>query len=301
MLEPSRVAWLDADGGGRPRSGIVVSKTRSVGPRTRDEERQRAGTGFRTPLGLQSGLQSLPVTEAGERGSTPPMPIVTAHLVRLRGGCGGVPSTLCRAGIRARRGLVVGCLLVGLAGCGQDGGGDRDGSGAASAVAYPSAAISRSPAASPGPSIAVGRSPKPPVGGPPLLPTPSGSPAPFRSPAADIGPIVWTTAVDPRTNAPLDPVTLFPGDAPTIFATVSLARWEPRATISAEWSYNGTPLDAFATTVVADRSQRDVWLEFHLSKDPAASWPDGVYAIALLVDGQPAQAASVVVGTEGRG
>lgn len=228
------------------------------------------------------------------------MPMVTAHVDRLRGGRDGVPSILGRACLQARSGLFIGSLLVGLAGCGQDGGGAREGSGAASAVADPSAAIVRSPAASPGPAIAVGRPALPPAGGPPVLPTPSGSPAPFRSTGADVGPIVWTTAVDPRTNAPVDSVTVFPVDAPTIFATVSLARWEPRATISAEWSYNGTPLDGFATTVIADRAQRDVWLEFHLRKDPAASWPEGVYAIALLVDGEPAQAASIVVGAEGR-
>jgi hypothetical protein len=196
--------------------------------------------------------------------------------------------------------LLVGGLLIGLVGCGSETGGRQAGSDDARAIVGSPVAVAATPSASPAVAVSVGRAANREVNGPPVAPTPGGAPVPYRSDVVDMGPIVWTTAVDPETSAPLDIVTAFSVDAQAIIATVSVSRWEPATPISAEWSYNGTPLDGFATTVVADDARRDLWLAFHLTKTPEASWPDGIYAIALQVDGRTAQAASVVVAAEGR-
>lgn len=228
------------------------------------------------------------------------MPNVSAEVVgRWRG---RRPAAGRRRRCPAGRGALlvgVGGLLLGLAGCGAERGGGREARVAGSAIAVSPLAVAATPAASSVAEILIGRPADRVVGGPPVPPTPGGSPVPFRSAVAEIGPIAWTTAVDPRTNEPLAVVDAFPVDAPTIIATVSVGHWAPAVPISADWSYNGTPLDGFATTVIADDAKRDVWLAFRLTKSPEASWPDGIYAIALLVDGQAAQAASVVVGGEG--
>lgn len=223
------------------------------------------------------------------------MPIVVARAVGPSSGWSRLARRFARPRSAGRWTLLIGGLLVGLTGCGSDSGDDQGAPVSAGAVAGSSASAIASPAAAPVGSVSVGREAGSAIEGPPTPPTPSGSPAPFRSAVADIGPIVWATEVDPRTNAPLQTVSTFPLDAPTIVAAVPVARWEPAAVVSAEWSYNGTPLDAFATTVRVDSATRDVWIAFRLGKQPEASWPDGVYAISLLVDGRVAQSSAVAV------
>lgn len=108
--------------------------------------------------------------------------------------------------------------------------------------------------------------------------------------------MVWATAIDPMSNAPLPPATAFPVEARTIYATLPVARIAQGTVVAATWSYNGTPLDGFLGSVSAPQDERDVWLEFHIGLAGPEPWPAGVYAVAVRVDGQPAQSAAVAVG-----
>lgn len=211
-------------------------------------------------------------------------------------------SLVARHGERGPGVLVV-CglvLVLGLAGCGAAGEGARtaDSAGSAAPGATPSARsspgppVSTGPVASPTADDAARRS----IGGPPAPPTPGGSTGSFRAEGVEVGPIVWAAAVDPRTKAPQTVVETFPVDAAVLYAAMPVVRMESGIVIEAIWSYNGTPLDAAGAVVVVDQVASGAWLEFHLSRTGTIPWPDGIYAIRVLIDGEQAHEAAVIVG-----
>lgn len=111
----------------------------------------------------------------------------------------------------------------------------------------------------------------------------------------EIGNVVWTAAVIPDANTPIDPVTTFEPDTPSIIASVPVRNLPRGASIDAAWSYNDTPLEAFAIRIVAEESSEERWLSFRLDRDPAFSWPTGTYAISISLDGRQIQQASIEV------
>ena len=129
--------------------------------------------------------------------------------------------------------------------------------------------------------------------GPPRVPTPGGTTETFRGPTAELGPIVWATAIDPNTKEPTVRVERFPTAAPLVYAVLPLARLETGATLIARWSYNGTTLDLGSSLLIAERDEEESWVEFHLTQAGDAGWTPGVYAVAVEVDGQAAQTAAV--------
>jgi hypothetical protein len=118
----------------------------------------------------------------------------------------------------------------------------------------------------------------------------------FVSQQAELGPVVWTAMVDPVTLAPIQEVEAFTIDASTIYAAVPVLRIEPGTEVSASWSYNDTPISGVGSTFTATEAAEGVWLEFHLAQTGAEEWPDGTFAITIMVDGTPALASSIMVG-----
>lgn len=134
--------------------------------------------------------------------------------------------------------------------------------------------------------------------GPPVVPTPGGTTETFRSAGAEVGPVVWASEVDPSSKAPRQPVAAFPGGTAVIHAALPLPRLARGTSLVATWSYNGTPLAFPPSEVIAERDERNAWVEFNLAQSGSEPWPDGIYAVEVQVDGQPAQRAAVVVGDE---
>ena len=132
--------------------------------------------------------------------------------------------------------------------------------------------------------------------------TPSSSPA--ASPAAwpatvdpgpTVGDIVWTTTVDPVTNAPVDAVGSYSPEAVRIIASMP-TRGIPRSVaIRASWEYNDTPLEAFTTELDLPQQRETTWISFHIDRDPQILWPEGIYAIAVSLDGSEIQRSAVEV------
>jgi hypothetical protein len=110
-----------------------------------------------------------------------------------------------------------------------------------------------------------------------------------------IGRVVWTTSVDARTGAPADEVSTYPPDAVQIVAAVHATSLPANATVNADWTYNNTTLDAFATQVTVDSSSPDRWIVFRLERSGETSWPAGAYAIAISLNGDPVASSSVQV------
>jgi hypothetical protein len=166
---------------------------------------------------------------------------------------------MCAASGRAVKSLVIGLLLV-LAGCGGE-----------ARLAAPAAAT--------------------PTGGDIATPTA----APLATPAPSIGEIVWATSADPVTNAPADAVASYRPDAPRIVAAMPTRGIPGEASIQATWEYNDTPLEAFTTELDRPAQLETTWISFYLDRDPESLWPEGVYAIAISLDGTEVQRSTVEV------
>lgn len=137
-----------------------------------------------------------------------------------------------------------------------------------------------------------------PLTAPATSPSPSTGAGVAASPVAtrlQVGSIVWATAVDPATKAPTEPVDAFPDTAPILYAAVPVQQLTPGVVLTAQWSYNDTPLTALTSAVVAERAAAETWVAFHLERVGDVAWPAGDYQIVVLVNGQPARTAQVEV------
>jgi hypothetical protein len=110
-----------------------------------------------------------------------------------------------------------------------------------------------------------------------------------------VGQIVWTTATDPATNAPLEQVSSYRPDAPRIIASVQTGALTAGSVVEATWEYNDSSLDAFTTRLTLTDSAAEHWLSFHIARDPEVPWPVGTYEVTISLDGAPAQEAAVDV------
>lgn len=169
---------------------------------------------------------------------------------------------------RARRGrplalLAAGLLLALLAACGGDGPTEI-----APAASPPPAARARS-SATPSPA--------------PVTPTPA-----FSSGTVAADAIVWASALDPTTGAPLERSPVFPPDAPHIYAAVPLRHVEAGTQMRIDWRYNDTPMDSLASEAVARQTADDLWIAFALSLGDGRTWPVGVYEAIVSIDGREA-------------
>ena len=127
-------------------------------------------------------------------------------------------------------------------------------------------------------------------------PTPTVQPT-ATTPAApaEVLAVVWAARVTADTNAPEVPVEQLTVDAETIYAVVRVTNLPAGAVLSAAWTYNGVPVEPASSTVTAAAPISDGYVEFHLSRDPGAVWPDGTYAVAISLDGQVRQTAEIAV------
>jgi hypothetical protein len=124
---------------------------------------------------------------------------------------------------------------------------------------------------------------------------PIATPVAYQSDAVTFGPIIWATAIDPETRAPREPATVIPPTASTIYATVAARQLTAGTMLTAQWSYNRTRLETFDQVLVSDETATDIWIEFHLVLTQPEAWPEGTYAISILVDDQPALTGNVEV------
>jgi len=113
--------------------------------------------------------------------------------------------------------------------------------------------------------------------------------------AQPIGDVVWATATDPATNAPIDPVSSYHPDALRIVAAAQIHAVSAGSTIEATWEYNDTSLDAFTTRLPPANSRADQWISFYIERDPEVEWPEGTYEVRISLNGTIEQQAAVEV------
>ena len=110
-----------------------------------------------------------------------------------------------------------------------------------------------------------------------------------------IGDVVWVSATDPVTNAPVEPVSIYTPDAPRIIATAQTNALSAGSIVEATWEYNNTSLDAFTTQLTPTEGSAEQWLSFHIARNAEVPWPVGTYEVTISVDGTAVQQAAVEV------
>jgi hypothetical protein len=113
-----------------------------------------------------------------------------------------------------------------------------------------------------------------------------------------IGGIIWASATDPTTSAPIEPVSSYRPNAPRIIAAVQSDTLPAGSLVAATWEYNDTSLDAFTTQLTAPDSDAEHWLIFYIERDPEVPWPVGAYEVTISLDGTPMQQDSVEVANQ---
>ena len=112
---------------------------------------------------------------------------------------------------------------------------------------------------------------------------------------ARVGEVIWVTAIDPATSAPIEPVSSYRPDAPRIIAAVRTRALSAGSNIEATWEYNDTSLDAFTTRLTPPASGAEQWISFQIARDPEVPWPVGRYEVAIALDGAIVRQAAVEV------
>ncbi len=143
------------------------------------------------------------------------------------------------------------------------------------------------------------------VTGPAVTEVVNGTPGagPVSIGGTTIGDVVWTSAVDPATQAPAESLDTIPSNAAEMYAALPLTSVAAGTVIGAAWSYNGVPLDALSSSVTASVAATNTWVAFRLGRIDSGTpmprsesdWPDGDYGVVITVDGQVVQEGTVTV------
>ncbi len=128
-------------------------------------------------------------------------------------------------------------------------------------------------------------------------PVVSTAPAPEASPVSSLGEIVWASSADPETNAPQETVTTYAPEAPRISAFVLTTALPAGSAIEADWEYNDTSLDAFASQIVVPASTGQTWISFHIDRGESEPWPAGIYEVTISLNGKTTREAAIEVVT----
>jgi hypothetical protein len=113
--------------------------------------------------------------------------------------------------------------------------------------------------------------------------------------ATRFGQIIWATASDPVTSAPIESVSSYRPDASRIIAVMQTFALSAGSTFEATWEYNDTSLDAFSTRLTPAESSAESWISFYIERDPDVPWPVGTYEVTVSHNGTIVQQAAVEV------
>ncbi len=111
--------------------------------------------------------------------------------------------------------------------------------------------------------------------------------------APRIGEAIWTSEIQPETNAP---IALAPQRTDeTIFAVFPIESLPAGSQLLASWFFNDTSLDALDSAIRIDQDRVSGWIEFHIERTGAEPWPNGDYEIVVSDGTTELQRAMVTV------
>ena len=113
-----------------------------------------------------------------------------------------------------------------------------------------------------------------------------------RLTAAELLGVIWTTAVDPETRAPVNEVSSFPTNAPTIIAAVEIGEAQAGTVLTATWSIDGVDVPQATMQVTAGKDLKEGWATFQFNRAPDRLFPLGELQVRVSAGDD-----SVVTGT----
>lgn len=112
--------------------------------------------------------------------------------------------------------------------------------------------------------------------------------------APRVGEVIWATAIEPQTNAPMMAATPVVTDT-TIYAVFPIVSLPAGSQLVASWYFNDTTLDALNSAMRIDRDRTTGWIEFHIERTGPDPWPNGVYEIVLTDGTHELQRADITI------
>ena len=125
-------------------------------------------------------------------------------------------------------------------------------------------------------------------GGTSPTPTPEAtvaSTAAATGPSVALGPIAWTTALDPATGAPEDDLEVVAYDAPAIIAAIETGPLPAGTELTGEWAMNGVAVPGGPVIVRTDQAREAGWVNFELTLNEGKTWPPGVLELTVTAPG----------------
>ncbi len=99
--------------------------------------------------------------------------------------------------------------------------------------------------------------------------------------------VVWATAVDPATGAPVDQLAALPNTTPQVVAAVDAGTLPAGVTFKASWTIDGDPLSGIDTQpVVVDAPRERAWVTWTLTWQSDRPWPLGTLGITIEANGE---------------
>ncbi len=99
-------------------------------------------------------------------------------------------------------------------------------------------------------------------------------------PVVQLGAVVWSAGLA-ENGEPTDDLDAFPRDAPVIYAVAPVEFAVAGETVTANWSLDGVPIDALASTVTLDQAAGSGWVSFALTWEGETLWPVGSLEISI--------------------
>lgn len=125
---------------------------------------------------------------------------------------------------------------------------------------------------------------------------PTEAPATQSVTLAGIGEIVWTEAVDPSTQAPVDPLVALPNDAPQVIAALPVETLPAGTVLRARWTIDGEPLPALdPDPVTVEEGLAGAWVTWTMRWESDQPWPIGRLGIVVEIDGADDQRAEIPI------
>lgn len=131
-------------------------------------------------------------------------------------------------------------------------------------------------------------------GEPTTLATPTTAIDPSPAPSTQLSKVTWTTGFD-ESGAPVDSLEEFSRHDLVIYAAVEVEIAPVGEVLTANWSLDGEPIDAIASTVTIDSSSGTGWVSFSLMWDGDSLWPTGRLGIEITASSGATSAGAVQI------
>jgi hypothetical protein len=110
------------------------------------------------------------------------------------------------------------------------------------------------------------------------------------------GQVVWASAIDTETGAPVDSLTTLSNMAPQVYASVQADMLPADVPVQARWTIDGAELSGLdPAPVTVDEDRAEPWISWSLTWTADEPWPVGVLGIEIEVNGETGAASEILI------